>query len=252
MTWPMALIAGVALGAYRRAKNPVSRKGWTIRVIPSESEHRHDLKWIWKKVMCEVDRSDHDGVHLLLAHPRESERLDFKELEDRSYRAVWLSTDLYRQYGQPAFSDAINRLLDFEDEWRSRIRPSINSPLLLPEGAFRAARHASDIWQRARSAHGRRDSIAHVANAISRFRQEYRSGGHWIDEQELAFRHGSPHASHIPCWRKRKLTCNIPVGFHFDVRHERRRRFRLKGREGWREFANYTNVDPHGFIRGGS
>lgn len=252
MTGPLAVIAGIALSAYRRARDPVDRSGWTIHVIPSQSEHRHDLKGIWKKVMYHIDRAPHDGVHLFLAHGRESERPAFKELNERSYRAVWLPAETCRQYGQPAFRDALNRLMNFEEQWRGRIRPSVNSPLLLPEGAFAAARHVSEIWQRARLVHEKRDNMAHVANAVSRFRQEHWRGSRWIDEQQLAFRRGSPHASHIPCWRKRKLTFDIPVGLHFDVWHERGRRFRLKGRAGWRDFVEYTNVDPHGFIRGGS
>lgn len=252
MTKPLAVIAGVSLGAYRRARNPIDRRGWTVLVIPSEKEDKHDLRGIWKKVLCRVDRARCDGVHLFLIHGKNSDRPTFEELKERSYRAVWLPADVYRQYGQPVFGQALNDLLCFEERWRDSIRPSLNSPLLLPEGVFRAARHASDAWKRARMVHARRDDLRHVANVISRFREVHRRQDHWIDERRLMYCHGPHHAIHVSNWRKRKLTFDIPTGFHFDVQHERSRPFTLRARDGSHNFDQYTNVDPHGYVRGGS
>lgn len=253
MTDPLAVIAGISLGAYRRARNPVDRRGWTVSVIPSEKEGKHDLRGIWKKVMRHIDQARYDGVHLFLIHSKDSDRPTFSELKKKSYRAVWLPADVYRQYGKPAFERALNDMLSFEEQWRGSIRPNLNSPLLLPEGVFQAARHASAVWERARTVHARHDDLRHVANVISRFRDtHHRRPHHWIDERQLVFRQGAYHASHVSDWRKRKLTFDFPAGFHFDVEHERSRPFTLHTRDGSHDFNQYTNVDPHGYARGGS
>lgn len=252
MTKPLAVIAGVSLGAYRRARNPIDRRGWTVLVIPSEREDKHDLRGIWKKVMGRIDQARCDGAHLFLLHGKDSERRTFKELRERSYRAVWLPADVCRQYGKSAFERALNDLLCFEEQWRDSIRPNLNSPLLLPEGVFRAARQASEAWKRARTVHAGRDDLRDVANVVARFREAHRRQSHWIDERRLTYRHGTHHAIHVSDWRKRKLTFDIPAGFHFDVQHERSRPFTLRARDGSHDFDQYTNVDPHGFVRGGS
>ena len=110
MIEPLAVIAGVSLGAYRRARNPVSRRGWAVLVIPSEEEGKHDLRGIWKKVMGRIDHARCDGAHLFLMHGKDSERPTFRELGERSYRAVWLPADVCRQYGKSAFERTLTRL----------------------------------------------------------------------------------------------------------------------------------------------
>ena len=251
---PLAIIAGISLGAYRRAKTPMHRCGWRVQVIPSEYDNRHDIKAIWKKAMGVMDEAQCDGVHIFLAHDRDrhSKRSTFTELKERSYRAVWLPLELCRRYGQPIFAEAFDEMLEFEEQWRASIRPDVASPLLLPETAFEAARHSSEIWKRAQTVHRQHDKICHVAKVISRFRREHRKGEHWIDKQRLAFSHGPHHASHVSAWRKRKLTFGIPTGFHFDVRHEKSRPFKLRNQDRIpNDYNEYTNVDPHGYVRGG-
>ena len=250
---PLAIIAGISLGAYRRAKTPACRCGWQIKVIPSVYDDRHDIKAIWKEVLRTIDEAQCDGVHIFLAHDQyhRSRRSTFTELEERSYRAIWLPLELCRRYGQPIFAEAFDKMLKFEEQWRASIRPNLASPLLLPETAFRAARNSCEVWTRARTVHGQHDDICDVAKLISRFRDNYRKGRHWIDVRGIAFNHGPDHASHVSDWRKRKLTFDIPTGFHFDVRHENSRPFKLETQDGRRHYSEYTNVDPHGYVRGG-
>ena len=98
-----------------------------------------------------------------------------------------------------------------------------------------------------------RDRIDAARGLIRAFVREHGKRSSWIDERRLIFRRGAPHGMYgLPAWRRQKLGFRLPDGFHFDVTHERDRIFQLSDQEGRpREFDAYTNVDPHGFVRGG-
>ena len=254
MSAPLAIIAGIPLGPYRRSNWKPSRAGWTIQIIPGKHISRSDLKDVWGRVMDAADRAPRTGAHLILAHDYEEGRRRFKELQTRSYRATWLPRELSRQYGSSEFRAAVDRALVFEDSWRDRVRPAIDSPLLLPETAFSAEQSVKDVWSRARRVDHGRDRLDAIEKAIVRFRKRHRKPDGWHDSKRLVFEHDTPHAGQqLPEWRSRKLTCQFPPGFHFDVRHNQNRPFQISGREGKvHEFFAYTNVDPHGFVRGGN
>lgn len=255
MTTPLAIFAGIPLGPYQRSNWRPERAGWTIRVIPSGDLKRADLKTVWRRVMDAADDGPLSGVHLLLAHDREDERPNFVKLKTKSYRATWLPRGLSHRYGRSEFRTAVDDFLLFEESWRRRVRPDVGSPLLLPETAFSAAPSVSNVWSRARRVDQGRDRLDAVAQAIIRFRTMHRRKDGWRDDRDLVFKQGAPHGGHrLPAWRHRKLTCQFPPGFHFDVRSDRSRaeRFSIMGHDGTvRDFAKYTNIDPHGFVRGG-
>ena len=254
MSTPLAIIAGIPLGVYRRSRKKLTRPGWQIRVIPGSHDRRADLRRVWTRVMNAADGAPAAGVHLLLAHDLEDERPKFVELKSRSHRATWLPRELSGRYGQPEFRTAVDEVLVFEECWRDRIRPYISSPLLLPETAFSAQHSVRDVWSRSRDVSRGRDSLDAVQNAILRFRDIHRQHGAWHDTNQVVFAHATtPHGSHgLLSWQDRKLTCHLPPGFHFDVAHFRRRRFQVYDRDGTiHRFSHYTNIDPHGFLRGG-
>jgi len=252
MTCPILIVAGIPLGVHRRAKRRPARDGWKIMEIPSHDHGRADLLSVWSRVMEAADHAPDAGAHLLLAHDRESDRPRFHELNCRSHRATWLPRDLSHEYGQKAFVDIFHAVMNFEEEWRARIRPEIESPLLLPETVFVAEPSVKDAWSRARNVNRQRDDLHAVQEAIRRFGSRHRNQGCWHDRQELIFCHGPHHASHgLPEWRRRKFTYRLPEGFHFDVSHSKKRSFRIRSRSGEGKFNVYTNIDPHGFTRGG-
>jgi len=253
MTSPLAIIAGVPLGPYRRSQWNPERPGWVIQVIPSKHIRRADLKAVWSRVMDAADNAPPAGAHLLLLHDHEQGRRQFKDLKTKSYRATWLPRQLSRQYGSNQFRTAVERVLYFEESWRDRVRPGIDSPLLLPETAFSTEPSVGDVWLRAGRVDEHRDHLDAVEKAIVRFRKRHRKPDGWHDNKRLVFKHGTPHGGlRLPEWRKRKLTCEFPSGFHFDVRHSQGRPFRLASQERTvHEYAVYANVDPHGFFRGG-
>ena len=142
---------------------------------------------------------------------------------------------------------------EFEEQWRQRLRPDLNSPLLLPESAFEADPNVRDTWIRAHNVVVDHDNMDAVDVSIRRFVGVHRKGPGWVDARKLLFNKGAPHGEHgLPAWRRQKLGFRLPEGFHFDVNHQRDRSFRLSDQNGIRhQFHTYTNVDPHGFIRGG-
>ena len=253
MSAALAIIAGVPLGPYRRSRWKPERTGWLIQVIPAKDNRRANLKEIWRRVMSAADDAPLTGAHLLLAHDREDERPTFEELKTRSYRAVWLPRQLSCQYGSCEFQAAVNSALLFEECWRSRVRPDIDSPLLLPETAFAADPSVSNLWSRARRVDQLRDRLDAVEKAVERFRTSHRKRDGWHDRSRLVFNHGARHGGHeLPAWRSRKLKCQLPLGFHFDVKHGQERRFQVADQVGERHsFVKYCNVDPHGFVRNG-
>ena len=191
---------------------------------------------------------------MILLHDREDERPGFSELKSWSLRATWLPRQLSRQYGKSVFFTAVDDTLSYEECWRDRIRPQVDSPLLLPETAFSAQHSVVDVWSRSRNVHRMKDSLSAVQTAIARFRQIHRHHATWRDTNWLVFsRDTTPHGSHglLP-WQDKKLSFQIPPGFHYDVSHSRGRGFRVHDHDGTiHQFTQYTNVDAHGFLRGG-
>lgn len=253
MAVPLAVLAGIPRGVYRRGTKP-ARPGWNIQVIPGRDDRRADLRGVWARVMNVADDATADGVHLILSHDSERQRRNFSELKSRSYRATWLPPGLSTGYGKPKFNTAIDDVLAFEERWRVSIRPGVSSPLLLPETAFSADRSVKSVWDRARTVHQDRDSLSAVEQSLDRFDRLYRQNRGWRDTGDVEFvRSPTPHGSHgIAPWQHNKLTFRLPVGTHFDVRHSRNRRFRISDQRGESHtFDRYTNIDPHGFVRGG-
>ena len=257
MTPPLALVAGIPKGLHQRTPQEPSCDGWDVRTIPSMKPGKCDFSRIATRVFNEADEaetSSHDGVHLIVAH--EGHRDQFKEdLRFRCYRVAWLPPASAKQYGDPAFEDALCNLLAFEASWRTTLRPTINSPLLLPEGQFAAEDSTKDMWERVFGVGQTKDDLGAVEETIARFRRHHRHKQGWRDTKALVFdRHGPPHGTHgLPTWRRRKFTFALPAGFHFDVTHERGRRFELTPAEGTREsYHSHANIDAYGYARGGN
>ena len=250
---PLALIAGIPLGVYRRARGKPDCPAWRIQVIPSQDQRKADLGRIWKRVMDQTDASNADGIHLFLSHYRENEYPRFEEEVSCSYRILWIPRAVSNYYGTNAFVDWIKTALEFEEGWRTSIRPTVDSPLLLPETGFSAQESVMDMWHRVRSVRQDKDTLGAVQKTISRFKIRHGRDNGWLDFRRLYFSKGVPHGGyHLPKWRRRKFTFELPDGFHFDVRHSEGSSFRIQDQVGRRlEFKEYTNIDPHGHLRNG-
>ena len=259
MTLPLALVAGIPLGVYQRRQRQQqpSYDGWDLQTIPSQSHRKCDFGPISKRVFDRLDEaetsSDYDGVHLVAAH--DGPRDQFKpELRSKCYRVAWLSPAVARRYGQPEFEDELGDLLAFECSWRAYVRPSVDSPLLLPEGQFAAEGSTKDMWGRVYRVGRGKDDLAAVAETVSRFRRRHHHRHGWRDTRELVFSRQAPHGTHgLPPWRRRKFTFALPDGFHFDVAHEQGAPFELTSAEcASKSYRSHANIDAYGYARGGS
>lgn len=253
MTLPLALIAGIPLGVYKRANEPCCT-GWAVHTIPSQHHSKSDFIRIAKRVLRFADEAEttakHDGVHLLITHCGNRKQIN-EDLREKCYRVVWLQSDFGKQYGTPLFADALRQLLDFERIWREKIRPNIDSPLLLPEDKFSPIPNAKDVWKRTYRLCQEHDGPDDVANMISRFRKHHRKSSGWRDTKGRLFTHGPLHGTwNLPPWRRRKFTFLLPRGHHFDVSHEKNRQFSLKDADGGPTY--HANVDAYGYMRGGT
>ena len=256
MTLPLALVAGIPLGVHQRTQQEPSCNGWDVRTIPSMDHGKCDFSAIARRVFDEADdaeTSSQHGVHLIVAH--EGHHDQFKgDLRSRCYRVAWLPSAVARQYGQPAFDDELCDLLAFESSWRTRLQPSVGSPLLLPEGQFAAEYATKDMWRRVFRVGRRKDDLSAVAETVARFRLRHHHQLGWRDTKSLVFSRQAPHGTHgLPTWRRRKFTFALPKGFHFDVAHEQKRPFALTSADGTsKSYRSHANVDAFGYTRGGS
>lgn len=255
MTLPLALIAGIPLGVYQRTRQPPSYNGWDVQTIPSHSHRKCDFDRISKRVLASLDKAEtstHDGVHLFVVHDGPRGQLK-RDLRSKCYRVVWLPPAAARRYGQPEFDKELGDLLAFENSWRTSVRPSVDSPLLLPEGKFAAEDSTKDMWGRVYGVRPGKDDLGAVAQTVSRFRRRHRHHRGWRDTADLVFVSQELHGIHgLPTWRRRKFTFAAPEGFHFNVAHERGRQFEFASADGARaSYSSHTNVDPFGYVRGG-
>ena len=251
--YPVALVAGIPLGVYRRAREKPERSAWSVHVIPSHDQKKSNLDRIWKRVIDWADESDSDGIHLFLSHHRESEYPAFEDKISQSYRIVWIPSEVSKIYGTDLFAEWIYFELEFEERWRATIRPTVESPLLLPETGFLARDSVRSMWCRVRGVRPHKDDLIAVHNVITRFRTQHRTSNGWLDGRRLVFSRGPSHGGyHLPKWRRTKFTFNLPDGFHFDVRHNTGSTFRISNESGkFLTFDEYTNIDAHGHVRGG-
>lgn len=254
MTVPLALIAGIPQGVFQRASGPPCHNGWRIQTIPSKSSNKCDFVRIAKRVLNVANEQETvaDGVHLLIAHSGSRKQIN-QDLSAKCYRVVWLRPDFAQTYGTPRFAQVLRRLLDFERTWREKIRPNIDSPLLLPEGQFATRPDAKDVWKRTYRVCEEQDQLDDVARMISRFRKHHRRSEGWQDTRGLLFSQGPHHGgSDLPLWRRRKFTFRLPQGHHFDVSHEKARSFILEDADGHSvHYRQHANVDAYGYARGG-
>ncbi len=250
----LAILAGLPQGVITRHKRfQVVAKGWPLIRCDSKRA-KADLTTCWLDTIRAANSSGQHGAHILAFHHREDEHKRFEADIYSRHRLVWLDHGLLRQYGTNAFNDLIDVILDFESVWRTRIRPTIDSPLMLPEKCFRATSGLRDIWIRAHRIGVEADDIDGVTLLLEQFRNRHFAKGCWTDDRSHVYtRAVAMHGlSHDPN-RHHKFTFEIPNGFHFDVRESRGREFTIRDHQGILcRFGQFTNIDPHGHVRGGS
>lgn len=249
---PLAIVAGMPLNKARefrvRISNIAPPEGWNLEWVPSRT-HRAELKGIWDHVTDLANNADAAGVHILAYHKQGSDRKNYPRQIRYRHRLAWLCIScLYGQDGGDWWLD-IEERLRLEGAWRESVRPDHhNHPLILPSESFASTLDPWTVAQRA----GSERRISRARAAVDQFLSRHRHPEGWKDDRDLIFDAGGPPHGQAPQDRRWKFTRKLPPGFHFDVKHEQGRRFRLRtagGETGF--FDHYTNVDAHGHVRGG-
>ncbi len=251
---PLLILAGVPRPVFNRHRlySP-ALKGWEIAVFPAQHRRSADLRTCWSDVMSAADGANEEGVHILAFHFSVDQHSRFEsELRDR-HRLIWMDRQSLTSYGTDSFTQTLQTRADFEMRWRCELRPrSARSGLVLPESSFTPVA-AAKIWQRVRRVTATHDDVGTIAALTRHFRQRHWKRRLWRDARDLEFDpFGAKHAR-AETGMRWKFTYLVPLGFHFDVKHRRRQAdITVTDANGKvHRFGSYTNVDCHGFVRGG-
>ena len=249
---PLAVIAGMPNNKaheFKRRIDDTSAHGtWRLAWAPSRGNQAR-LQTAWGEVKNIADAADTPGVHILAYHKAVSGRSCYEEEVRFRHRLVWLDHSLlYRGGGDEWWLD-IEEKLQLEETWREGVRPSNRRhALILPRGTFASER---DPWTTAQRAETERE-VARAQGEIDAFGEDHRYRGLWRDQDALLFDPGGPEHGRASQSRRWKFTYQLSPDFHFDVRHEGGRRFTVVDANGEAQsFREYTNIDSHGYVRGG-
>jgi hypothetical protein len=253
MDLPLLILAGIPRGVYIRHKDFTPEvAGWNLIMVNSRSE-RADLSNSWEEVQ-ELANNAVISAHIFSFHTSIEGRERFEKDVYSRHRLVWLEKEMLSYYGNPEFNEELQRLANFESEWCSRVRPNApNECLILPESTFSPNKAFRDTWKRSQRVRINFDNLDSIESLLNSFRQDHMKNDTWLDRRELVFNYkGERHAFSKRHWQW-KFTYLLPHGFHFDVRHQKENHhFTLVDCAGIsRQFTTYTNVDPHGYVRGG-
>lgn len=250
---PRIIIAGVSQGVVSR--NPgytLAIDGWDV-IFCHSKKYKSDLRTCWPSVLKLADQPAHGGAHILAFHYSRDDHKEFEAHVYSRHRLVWVDSSVLKDYGTGRFEATVKSLIEFEELWRSSVRPpDVRSPLMLPECSFKPNGLLNQAWKRAQRVVADRDEINSVRALIVRFWHEHYLQRCWIDAYDLRFNYRGARHGVIPAARRWKFAHELPEGFHFDVSADRGRPFLLRDEAGVvRKYTKYANVDCHGHVRGG-
>ena len=250
---PLLIIAGITRSIVQRNPGYTPKvDGWNVELIGSLDKRRPDLHTCWRDALSAAEK-DEQGAHIFAYHYREDEYRFFNRQMRDSHRLVWMDKDTLNSFGSDLYLSKIQGHIDFEVQWREKLRPqSTSAPSLLPESSFSPKRY-EDLWERIRTARFGRDDLQRIHMRVRAFRRTHYHRGHWEDDRGLHFKAAPERHGSCPIHGSTKFTYRLPEGFHYNVQNSRHnRRFSVRNSEGiWRSFTRYTNIDCHGHIRGG-
>lgn len=252
---PRLIVAGISQGVVQRHKGVYRPEldGWEV-IFCHSMKFKSDLGSCWGEVLTLANQSPSSGTHIFAFNYIEDERPKFKRDIYARHRLIWLDQSSLAFYGTDRFTDTLRERTRFEEEWRATLRPEdVRSALMLPETTFEANSNLDALWKRAQNVRRGRDDILQVGKLMEHFRTYHYRRGLWIDRRQRRFDPGGPrHAVHVPTEQNWKYTFRVPAGFHFDVSREDPPDFSLTDCKGTvHTFRRYTNVDCHGYVRGG-
>lgn len=253
------LIAGIPRSLTERYSDyKLTFPNWDVRCFSSNSGDV-ELKRCWPDVLRAANELAHDGAHIFAFDFRftyEHVRVRFEKTVYPRHRLLWLEPSVARSYGTPDFQEQLQPLVEFEHEWRAKVRPrGLDSSLMLPEGTFEPeTERLSQLWNRSYGVRRDKDEVDMVIALDRKFRQVHYLylRGHWRDKLNRRFKHDHSQHARAPQERRWKFTFRVPETFHFDVSAEGKGGVSLCDHAGTPHFfKTHANVDCHGFVWGG-
>lgn len=262
---PTALLLGFPQGYVRAAKSAIERSGalfteWSIKYVPSNGHAAGISQRDVPKIKDYAER----GVTIhVIGFSDQKDRQIFSDQISPFFRFRWFAYALLKCLGSPDPSRFVNGLADDlaeEAEWETCVKPSsLDSPLLLPECAFKTRRKHENLWRHA-LAYGDIQNVAGAAKAVESFRtahqQKTQLSGYtvqkWVDDADRVFDEAGERHAIAPYPRNWKYSYGIEDGFHFDVTRLRGHQFSIldaSGASNLVKAGGYINIDPHGYVR---
>lgn len=214
--------------------------------------------------MKQVQANIQDGfVHLAVVPLRP---LDFERIFSSLRRDCRLTQLQLR--GKPdaiTWADleiALAKVIEFERQWATRIRPTdLRHPLLLPAPSFEAEDDVAHLWD-ACDCYYTEQSLADATEVIDQFERLHRRSSKndgprawfWFDRQNRCFKHDKAghgrSAMARAGGRQFRFAFEVPADFHFDVRCEGKP-ISLRDAAGQLHAADtHLNVNPWGKVWG--
>ncbi len=240
--------------SFAKRRIPITREGWRIEEVFATVQ-QPDIQSCEKAIVGYECLSDHDGVHILAFHKKESDRGSVGRLIGDFNRLVWIDNSALQVYGHPDFASLVQECLAFEEGWRERLRPaSVKEAVILPEASFAAKRGHDALWSRVRSVRIGADELDRVATYVEEFAIAHAPPAGlfgYMDSKQRVFklggaRHGT--ARNALCgW---KFTRNIGLDFHYDVQQGLGEEAVTitDARGDTRTFQTHANLDAHGVV----
>lgn len=251
---PRLIVAGVPRPVVQRnAGYNLSFEGWEVLLFHSRSK-RVEVAHCWSEVIEAAHATGHGGAHLLCFDRQssyEDTRHKYEKGVGRCHRLLWPNSQMAVYFGTPGFHEFLQAIVEFEAEWRAKVRPhGLESPLFLPETHFEArTEDLNRLWERSYSVRKKKDDVRAIQTLANHFRRHHYRAGHWRDAHDLLWRRDASYHGKAPPDRRWKYTFELPPGFHYDVTHAHGRGFYLADEFGYsRRFLSHANVDCHGHV----
>jgi hypothetical protein len=243
------------------AKTPERFDKWSIKYAPASGRSSGATVRDLEKIAGFADQ--HADLHII-GFSEDSNRREIAERITPYFRFRWFKYELLRllrSHDPTRYLEELEMILSEELEWTARVKPfAINSPLLLPQCAFKCERRHSDMWRHA-LAYGDIQNITGAERAIQDFRDTHHrkvafqnySQQKWVDAASRIFDDDGAKHGVAPYPRNWKFSYKLEPGFHYDVTHERGLRFSVddfERRSHHVKPGDHLNIDPHGHVRG--
>jgi hypothetical protein len=227
-----------------------------IRFTPSFHEKK---PLVDQKLLNLIEKNIQEGfVHIVIMGAR-----DWDDLRRRlafDCRVIGVNPSAYPpMIPWEEFQALLDEKLKFEAQWCEVIRPAdAKGPLFLPVGGFVPENKYRDFWKTCdcyRDPARIQEARDLLKGVYAKYhRSSSGSARYWVDSGDKAFRVDPTRHALYPDQRKganRFRFCTlVPPGFHYDVVHERGKRFNLiDGKQMSHTNIMRANIDPWGSVR---